>query len=920
MGDCCGETPKAVATRQRVEISKGLSSTEALTRLMSNGPNTMTATPPTPLIVKFLEMFKDPMIALLLVSVVISLAVGHYEDAFSIGLAVLIVVTVAFVQEYRSEKAIAALQTLVPNKCHVRRDGGVITIDSAEVVVGDVIMVSVGNRVCADARIVSAVQLEVDLSTFTGESLPIECSVAPIAAATRVTLAVHERVNMVFTGTTVVSGHGEAIVVATGDATEFGGVHAMLDATEEAGPSPLQARMDKLGKQLTVSSLIVIVFIMAVGSFVQGRTLLDMFQIGVSLAVAAIPEGLPIVVTVTLALGAHRMAAQQAIVKSLPAVETLGCAGVVCADKTGTFTHNEMTVCAVWSPAPSAPGTTDSVGSLSGAGYQEGGTLTLDGSGSGSELAHLKQVLRIGALCNNASVDALHGEGALDDDTATNSIVGQPTEIALLVAAKKAELSDDELAQYTRVDEVTFSSRSKWMAVRCANTTTHGETWYVKGSTESVLKRCTSTIVGATPQRNGLFATAPLDDARRAAIIESERKFGAQAMRVLACAYGPVSSGRAAVDGVVPTSLTFAGLVAMRDPTRASVADAVRLLGASAVRVLMITGDSRETAAAVADEVGLLRQNTRGARSFEMHSFGNGDAADAAAIIAGSVLDDMDCTGAPVETLRRQLEPVRVVYRATPRHKVLLVQAFQRLGEVVAMTGDGVNDAPALKKADIGVAMGIAGTDVAREAADMILVNDDFSSIMRAIREGKAIFHNVKNFVRFQLSTSIAALLLIVFSTLCNLPNPMNAMQILWINIIMDGPPAQSLGVEPAHADVMSTPPSDRDDPIVSLHLIGQCLVPAVMTVINVIVAFHHGWSEGDGVMSQRDITLTFTTFVFSDMWNAFGCRRCVRFLVRFRFRQPRGMHEWERTHAPAHRRVCIAHQSLALATRSPSF
>ena len=391
----CAEEFAATAARLRVSQAAGLSAREAAQRLATDGPNKMTESAETPLVVKFLKMFSDPMIALLLVSVVISLLVGHYEDAFSIGLAVMIVVTVAFVQEYRSEKAIEALQTLVPNRCAVRRDGVVTTVDSQTLVVGDVIMVSVGNRVSADARLCSAAQLETDLSTFTGESRPIECSVEAIGAAARVKLQVHERVNMVFTGSTVVAGHGEAIVVAVGDATEFGAVHAMLDATEEAGPSPLQERMNLLGKQLTVFSLIVIVFIMAIGCIVQKRTLLDMFQIGVSLAVAAIPEGLPIVVTVTLALGAHRMAAQRAIVKSLPAVETLGCAGVVCADKTGTFTHNEMTAVAVWSPAAGPNGArsqtdaqtgaqTGSVGEFSGSGYHETGSLYVDGVALGT--------------------------------------------------------------------------------------------------------------------------------------------------------------------------------------------------------------------------------------------------------------------------------------------------------------------------------------------------------------------------------------------------------------------------------------------------------------------------------------------------------------------------------------------------------
>ncbi|KAK2526226.1 Atp2c1 [Columba livia] len=760
-----------VASILQANLQNGLKNCEVCHRRAFHGWNEFDISEDEPLWKKYISQFKNPLIMLLLASAVISVLMHQFDDAVSITVAILIVVTVAFVQEYRSEKSLEELSKLVPPECHCVREGRVEHTLARDLVPGDTVCLSVGDRVPADLRLFEAVDLSIDESSLTGETAPCSKSTAPQPAATNGDLT--SRSNIAFMGTLVRCGKAKGIVIGTGENSEFGEVFKMMQA-EEAPKTPLQKSMDLLGKQLSLYSFGIIGVIMLVG-WLQGKHILDMFTIGVSLAVAAIPEGLPIVVTVTLALGVMRMVKKRAIVKKLPIVETLGCCNVICSDKTGTLTKNEMTVTHIF--------TSDGQhAEVTGVGYNRFGEVMLDGEViHGYNNPSISKIVEAGCVCNDALIR-------------NNTLMGKPTEGALIALAMKMGL-DGLQEDYIRKAEYPFSSEQKWMAVKCVHRTQQQREQYQQEKTS----------------------------------------MGSAGLRVLALASGPELG-----------QLTFLGLVGIIDPPRTGVKEAVTTLITSGVAIKMITGDSQETAVAIASRLGLYSKNSQA--------------------ISGEEIDDLD-----IQQLSQITPKVAVFYRASPRHKLKIIKSLQNNGAVVAMTGDGVNDAVALKAADIGVAMGQTGTDVCKEAADMILVDDDFQTIMSAIEEGKGIYNNIKNFVRFQLSTSIAALTLISLATLMNFPNPLNAMQILWINIIMDGPPAQSLGVEPVDKDVIQKPPRNLKDSILTKNLIVKILVSSIIIVCGTLFVF---WRElRDNVITPRDTTMTFTCFVFFDMFNALSSR-----------------------------------------------
>uniref|UniRef100_A0A8C3LPF5 Calcium-transporting ATPase n=1 Tax=Chrysolophus pictus TaxID=9089 RepID=A0A8C3LPF5_CHRPC len=702
-------------------------------------------------------------------------------------------------REYRSEKSLEELSKLVPPECHCVREGRVEHTLARDLVPGDTVCLSVGDRVPADLRLFEAVDLSIDESSLTGETAPCAKSTAPQPAATNGDLT--SRSNIAFMGTLVRCGKAKGIVIGTGENSEFGEVFKMMQA-EEAPKTPLQKSMDLLGKQLSLYSFGIIGVIMLVG-WLQGKHILDI------LAVAAIPEGLPIVVTVTLALGVMRMVKKRAIVKKLPIVETLGCCNVICSDKTGTLTKNEMTVTHIF--------TSDGQhAEVTGVGYNRFGDVMLDGEViHGYNNPSVSKIVEAGCVCNDALIR-------------NNTLMGKPTEGALIALAMKMGL-DGLQEDYIRKAEYPFSSEQKWMAVKCVHRTQQDkpEVCFMKGAYEQVIRYCTSY--------NCKGQTLPLVQQQREQYQQEKTSMGSAGLRVLALASGPELG-----------QMTFLGLVGIIDPPRTGVKEAVTTLIMSGVAIKMITGDSQETAVAIASRLGLYSKNSQA--------------------ISGEEIDDLD-----IQQLSQITPKVAVFYRASPRHKLKIIKSLQNNGAVVAMTGDGVNDAVALKAADIGVAMGQTGTDVCKEAADMILVDDDFQTIMSAIEEGKGIYNNIKNFVRFQLSTSIAALTLISLATLMNFPNPLNAMQILWINIIMDGPPAQSLGVEPVDKDVIQKPPRNLKDSILTKNLIVKILVSSVIIVCGTLFVF---WRElRDNVITPRDTTMTFTCFVFFDMFNALSSR-----------------------------------------------
>ncbi|PIL33698.1 transporter [Ganoderma sinense ZZ0214-1] len=816
--------------------------------LQTHGYNEFSVDAPEPLLVKFAKtIYENPLILLLCGSAGVSAVMGNIDDAISITVAVLIVLTVGFVQEQRSEKSLEALNKLVPHHCHLIREGKPLHVLANELVPGDIVTFTTGDRVPADVRLISAVDLEVDESSLTGETTTRRKDTeacTPTAgtnghangyangypngygapAAEPVALA--DRSCIAYMGTLVRNGRGTGVVIATGTETEFGMIFAMMQEVEEKR-TPLQLSMDELAKKLSIISFGIIGIICIIG-VIQHRSWLDMFTIGVSLAVAAIPEGLPIVTTVTLALGVLRMSRRKAIVKKLHSVEALGSISVICSDKTGTLTKNEQTVTEL---------------------YTVDETISLDPSSTTPPNVHvtpaLRKTLTIGSVCNNA---IRNEEG---------QYVGQSTDVALLNVLGLFSMVDQR-AEFTRSSELPFSSERKYMAV----SGTHGaasvnsqprEMYYIKGSIDAILDRCKFYYVSDE-------STPALDAGTRNVILSKAQTTAARGLRVIALAYGygpvestPASSApssRAGTPSTQPdrekTNLVFAGFQAMLDPPRKGVADAIGLLQSGGVQVVMITGDAEETALSIARSLGLRVGS--GGRS---------------GCLTGQAIDRMSR-----QQLREVVGGVSVFARTTPKHKMAIVEAFQSRGAVVAMTGDGVNDAPALKMADIGVSMGKSGTDVAKEAADMILVDDNFSTILPAVEEGKSIFHNIQNFLSFQLSTACAALTLITLSTFFGLSNPLNAMQILFINILMDGPPSQSLGVDPVDPQVMRRPPRRKDAPIISQRLVYRVLFSASMIVVGTLFVYIYALSDDQG-MSRREQTMTFTCFVFLDLVSA---------------------------------------------------
>ncbi|KAI5293027.1 High affinity Ca2+/Mn2+ P-type ATPase-like protein [Ascosphaera acerosa] len=1002
-------TVEEVAQRLNTSLQHGLSPHEAGVRLLREGPNELPREEPEPLWLRFLGQFKEPLILLLLCSATISFFLGNYDDAISITLAVTIVITVGFIQEYRSEQSLEALNRLVPHYAHLVRssqsgyfsttaatataagDGAAAglatpastTVMASKLVPGDLVLFSTGDRIPADIRITKCSDLTIDESNLTGENEPVlkyaqalqsssssqsstaantpgyttpatgggggggDIYASNAAGAVGTDLRLSDQHNIAFMGTLVRSGYGQGIVIATSSRTEFGTISASLQSIESPR-TPLQLSMDRLGQELSYVSFAVIGLIVLIG-LVQGRKLLDMFTIGVSLAVAAIPEGLPIIVTVTLALGVLRMANRGAIVRRLPSVETLGSVNVVCSDKTGTLTMNHMTVAKMWhfgadQPFETAQRAGRSSGGGGGKGYGgysgDSGQHTFStGSSEPLTCSITRAILRIGNLANNARLSIASSANTFTPATAASAAVlsstrdrssgssagtagrsrwaGQPTDVAILDLLDVYGEDDLRDRAAPRVAETPFSSERKWMGVvlggqpsALAGTTSDGdadllsasstsvsalnaptasEMAYIKGSTEEVLARCDRCLGGDGKE-------TALDDSRRATIEQAAEDMAKEGLRVLAFASSSSADGviqtaktTAAAALTAPSSrmhtpdkfstpkltakkdgadaysaLVFAGLVGMSDPPRKDVDKSIRRLIAGGVRVIMITGDAEATAIAIARKLGILDGHFRQ------------DVLTSKVVLRGDEIDAMSTA-----ELAQAMTTTSIFARTSPEHKMKIVRALQSRGDVVAMTGDGVNDAPALKKADIGISMGQLGTDVAKEAADMILTDDDFSTILRAIEQGKGIFYNIQNFITFQLSTSVAALSLVLLSTTFGYKNPLNAMQILWINILMDGPPAQSLGVEPVDHSIMNRPPRPRNARVLTKQLLRRVVSSAALIVIGTLAVYIYEMADVSDqvsgartyVVTPRDTTMTFTCFVLFDMFNALTCR-----------------------------------------------
>jgi Ca2+-transporting ATPase len=844
------ESAGAVATTLGSDRRDGLSDAEARARLERDGPNELAAEPAVSGWRRFLAQFRDVLVILLLIATAVSAGLWVYEretslpyEALAILAVVLLNASMGYLQESRAEAAVAALRAMSAADATVVRGGERRSVPATDIVSGDLLLLEEGDTVPADARVVEAVALQTAEAALTGESLPVVKDAAPIVED----VPLGDRHNLVFSGTTVTYGHGTALVIATGMRTEMGRIAGLL---KEAHPetTPLQRELDRTGKVL--GWIVVVIAVVMIGTIVlvedvrEFSALVDVLILGVALAVAAVPEGLPAIVTAVLSIGVQRMARRKAIVRHLAAVETLGAASVIASDKTGTLTRNEMTVRIVVTASGRV--------TLGGSGYAPAGEVR---RADGGEIerglrVELERALAAADRANNADVEERDGRW---------TVQGDPTEGALLVAARKVGLEADALeARLPRVGEVPFSSERKLMSTIHRDADKDRLIVFAKGAPDVVLARCSHELLG--DDRRALTSE------RRAEILQVNESLAGEALRTLGVAlhWLPDETAERAIaapDAGVEQNLVFAGLIGMIDPPRPEARDAVARARSAGIRPIMITGDHPRTASVIARELGI--------------------AADERAV-TGAELDRLDD-----EALARTVGDVSVYARVNPEHKLRLVKALQRNGAIVAMTGDGVNDAPALKTADIGVAMGITGTDVSKEAADVVLADDNFASIVAAVEEGRAIFANIRKFLRYLLSSNIGEVMTMFFGVLLAdrlglrgegsaVVLPLLATQILWINLVTDGAPALALGVDPADEGLMRQPPRPHDESVITGRMWrGIFLVGAIMAVGTLYVldaAMPGGFIQGTGNLRHGQ-SMAFTTLMLFQLFNTLNAR-----------------------------------------------
>ena len=789
---------------------RGLTTAEAIRRLAAIGPNELEAPERTSPWALLAAQFRNVLIVILLIAVALSAALGHGIEAVIIGVIVVFAALLGFIQEYRAERAMEAIREMAAPTARVLRDGDESVVGAREVVPGDVVVLQVGDRIPADLRIIEAVNLQADEAPLTGESVPVEKQADPIADPD---IAVADRRDMAYSGTVVTYGRGRGAVTATGMRTEFGKIARMIE-TVEVEKTPLQENLDRVGKVLAVIALVVVGFIVALG-VLRGQDLLEMFLFGIALAVAVVPEALPAVVTISLAMGVRRIVRRNALVRRLPAVETLGSTSVICTDKTGTLTRNEMTVREVFAAGASV--------TLIGSGYEPGGEVTVDGIAVEAP-DPVVDLLRTAALASDATL--------VRDADSRWVIRGDPTEGALVVAAAKLGMNKLDLeAEYPRTAEVPFSSERKRMTT--LHETPGGTTACSKGATEVVLDACTTVL-----EYGGI---APLDATVREEILARTETMANEGIRVLG-----VASKRDTELTTAEQNMTFLGLVGLVDPPRAEAAASVTDCRSAGIEVVMITGDHPVTATAVAQELGIPASEGR--------------------VITGRELERMT-----EDELARDVADLKVYARVSPADKLRVVTAWQGRGAVVAMTGDGVNDAPALKKSDIGVAMGITGTDVSREAAEMILLDDNFASIVAAVEEGRWIFGNIKKYLMYLLSSNVGEILLMAAAVVAGMPLPLSAVQILYVNLATDGLPALALSVDPPEPDLMRRPPRDPRRGIFTRPVVTLMSVGGVWSGIVNLGVFAATRAMGGTV--EEAMAHTFVSLVLIQFFKAYNYR-----------------------------------------------
>jgi Ca2+-transporting ATPase len=823
------ETMKQLNTK-----NTGLSQEEVQKRLQQYGTNELQKEKGTSAVKMFIEQFEDLLIVILLIATGLSIYLGEITDAIVIIAIVLACAILGFVEEFRSEKALEALKKMTAPTAMVLRDGKEVIVQTSELVPGDIILLYTGDKIPADSRLLESFNLKIHEASLTGESSPVTKEVTPLPEET----PINDRRDMAFTGTVVVYGRGKAVVTSTGMNTEFGKIAKMVQVTEEE-ETPLEKRMASVGKWIGILSIAVCLIVALIG-IIEGRNILDMILWGISLAVAAVPEALPAIVTGALAIGMYRMAKVNTIVRRLPAVETLGCTSVICSDKTGTMTKGEMTVQRIY--------VNDQTIKVSGVGYEPEGDFLLEDKKIEPTDENLRTLLKIAVLCNDSKLEK-------ETETERWKIKGDPTEGALVVTAAKAGLWKEELERDApRIGEVPFSSERKRM------TTVHlvsgqKKVAFMKGAPEVVLDNCTKIYA------DGKVRKITAED--KTQMLKVTEAMAMQALRNLGFAFRELPESATVFDDKIEKDMIFVGVMGMIDPPREEVKDAIYLCKKAGIRVVMVTGDHRLTAVAVAKELNLLSENE----------------------LEGKVLTGEEMDKINDEQLNEMVENVVIYARVSPEHKMRIVKAWKSKQQIVAMTGDGVNDAPALKMADIGVSMGITGTEVTKEASDMVLTDDNFASIVKAVKEGREIYGNIKKYLTYLLRCNVMEIL-VMFIAMIAVPYlagtheveagsvvALTAIQLLWVNLTTDGLPAIALGVDPGDPDLMERKPRDPNESVwttdVKLYL---TVTPIIMTALLLYGYFmYQPWLGSDQLLEAR--TQLLTAMILMELANAISAR-----------------------------------------------
>jgi P-type Ca2+ transporter type 2C len=810
---------KQVEKALETDFSSGLRTEEVKKRISQHGYNELEEGEKQSALLLFFSQFKDFMVLVLLAATLISGLLGEYIDAIAIIAIVLINGVLGFYQERRAEKSLQALKELSAPQVSVLREGKWVKIHSKEIVIGDILKFSSGDRIGADVRIIDSKSLEIEESALTGESVPVTKHIEPLKNPHP---GIGDMENIAFMGTMITRGSGAGVVIATGMKTAMGQIADLLQ-NAEAQETPLQRRLEQLGKILITVALVLTVLVVVIG-VIQGHELYEMFLAGVSLAVAAIPEGLPAIVTVALSLGVQKMIKKNAIVRKLPAVETLGCASVICSDKTGTMTQNKMTVTQLWSGGDTW--------TVDGVGYEpQGSFYRNDRQVNPKEEKALQQMLIFGMLCNHSDLIVKDDDYILD---------GDPTEGALLVSAMKAGFKRPNLLnEFTIIKEFPFDSARKMMSMHVKDK--QGRLFIVtKGAPDVILGISESILWDGKMQQ--------LDKDMQVKVQDAINRLASKALRTIAIAFKSVPANTIIIsEHEAEKKLTFIGVQGMIDPPRPEVKQAVKECKEAGIKTVMITGDHVITAKAIAAQLGIITNKSK--------------------VLDGKALSEMS-----VEQLEDIVDDVSVFARVSPEHKLKIVKALQNRGHVVAMTGDGVNDAPAIKAADIGVAMGITGTDVAKEASALVLLDDNFATIKAAIKEGRNIYENIRKFVRYLLASNVGEILVMLFAMILGLPLPLIPIQILWVNLVTDGLPAMALGLDRPEENVMKRKPRSPNEGVFSRGLGWKVVSRGFLIGLVTLLAFMIVY-QNDKAQLQYAQTVAFATLVMAQLIHVFDCR-----------------------------------------------